>query len=66
MTQKQEIKQHLLKGLPLTPKGALQMFGSFRLAAVIHKLKGEGMEIETKLIDNEGENRYAKYRIIKS
>jgi len=43
---------------------ALSKFGSFRLAAVVHVLKEEGMKIKTTTI-NEGGKSYASYSVEK-
>ena len=50
-TQKSKIKQHLESGQPITPIDALERYGCFRLAAIIHTLRHEdGMNIEKELI----------------
>ena len=63
MTQKEQIINLLKTGRSITPMSALRNFGCFRLAAVIHKLKKEGMDIETTII-NEGDKTYAQYNLI--
>tara|TARA_R110002167_G_scaffold112850_1_gene285561 strand:+ start:39659 stop:39925 length:267 start_codon:yes stop_codon:yes gene_type:complete len=65
-TQKDKIIAHLNQGLPITPIEALERFGCFRLAAIIHTLKHiEGMNIGKELIKNKYGTKYAKYKIIK-
>jgi len=49
-TQKQNILDHLKSGYGITPLDALEKFGCFRLAAVIHDLKKEGYEIKTTMV----------------
>lgn len=50
MTQKERIKKHLLSGWKITPLQALKKYGAFRLGAVIHTLKKEGMNISSKFV----------------
>ena len=61
-TQKKQIKKHLLEGYSITQLEALNWFGCFRLADVVYKLKADGMEIKTEMIQN-GRKRYARYKI---
>lgn len=62
-TQKELVREYLEAGKALTPAKALAQFGSFRLAAVIHKLKQEGMDIiSTRNTDAVG-RQYAEYRL---
>ncbi len=63
MTQKEQIINLLKTGRSITPMSALRNYGCFRLAAVIHKLKKQGMDIETTII-NEGDKTYAQYNLI--
>ena len=50
LTQDENIKRHL-EGLNLiTPLYALNVFGCFRLSAVIHRLRQEGMDIVTEFV----------------
>ena len=46
-TQKEKIREWLEKGNSISPLSALSMWGCFRLAARVHALRGEGMEIAT-------------------
>ena len=48
-TQKEQIKKYLLSRKTITPIQALNKFGCFRLAAVIYKLKNEGLKIVTEM-----------------
>ena len=63
MTQKEQIINLLKTGRSITPMSALRNYGCFRLAAVIHKLKKQGMDIKTTII-NEGDKTYAQYNLI--
>lgn len=62
-TQIGQIKEYLLAGNSITPIEALNMFGAFRLAAIIFKLKEQGLNIKTEMVYEE-DKRYAKYSII--
>jgi hypothetical protein len=60
-----QIKLHLQTGRPLTPIDALNLYGCFRLSAVVYTLKNgkdghAAMNIEKDIIYN-GRKRYAKY-----
>jgi hypothetical protein len=62
-TQKEQIKKYLLSRKTITPIQALNKFGCFRLAAVIYKLKEEGLKIVTE-IEHNGKKQFAKYRLV--
>jgi len=63
MSQKDAILSHLKRG-PITPIQALNEYGCFRLAAVIHKLRDAGHWIETEMVDKPGgDGQYARYRL---
>ena len=65
-TQRSKVKKHLESGLPITPMDALERYGCFRLAAIIHDLKhDDGMLIEKELIKNKYGTKYAKYSLRK-
>lgn len=61
-SQKEQIKKYLLSKKSITPIQALNKFGCFRLAAVIYRLKDEGMKITTEII-HEKRKQYASYRL---
>ena len=64
VTQKNNIKKHLQSGQSITPIDALERYGCFRLAAIIHTLKNEyGMDIKTELIKNKYGTKYGKYTL---
>ena len=51
MTQKEKVANYLKSGKSLTPIQALNKFGTLRLAAIIFRLKTEGMKIKTNLLN---------------
>ena len=61
MTQKEKIKDYFKTGRTLTSWDAIQKFNCTRLAAVVDKLKREGMNIESIIKTNKDNNkRYAE------
>ena len=62
MSQCDQILSHM-KRRPITPMDALNKYGCFRLAARIADLRERGHTILTETVDD-GEKRYAKYRLI--
>jgi len=66
-TQRSKIKTHLQSGRTITPIDALEMYGCFRLAAIVHNLRDEDeMNIRTDLVTNRYGTKYAKYILVKS
>ena len=64
ITQKSKVRAHLQSGESITPMDALERYGCFRLAAIIHTLKNEyGMDIKTELIKNKYGTKYGKYTL---
>jgi hypothetical protein len=61
MKNQTEAIHEALKRGPLTAWDAMQM-GCFRLAARIHDLRAEGVEIETQNVKHNGKN-FAEYRL---
>tara|TARA_R100000544_G_scaffold23259_1_gene11631 strand:- start:3585 stop:3875 length:291 start_codon:yes stop_codon:yes gene_type:complete len=47
-TQTSDILQHLKDGRKLTQKEAINEYGAYRLASIIHSLKKQGHRIESK------------------
>lgn len=48
----------------INPLEALNLYGSFRLGAIIHTLRKEGYEIETKMKNNGvKKNHFAEYHL---
>lgn len=65
-SQRARICAYLKDGKSITPIEALNMFGAFRLSAIIYVLKYDyGMPIETEMVYEEGGKRYAKYYLKK-
>ena len=58
LTQDDEILQYFALGYTLTQKDAIEIFGCYRLAAVVHRLKERGYGIE-----NISDKRYAIYKL---
>lgn len=57
-SQIQKVKNHLMNGKSITPIDALNLYGSFRLAALVHVLRHkEGMDIVCD--ESEGYGRYS-------
>ena len=50
-TQTSDILQHLKEGRRLTQKEAINEYGAYRLAVIIHSLRKQGHRIESKQID---------------
>jgi hypothetical protein len=59
-TQKKEALFHMKRGTRLTPMRALEWFGCFRLASVIHRLRLDGYDIKSEQVPGE---RYHAYWI---
>ena len=65
ITQKSKVRAHLQSGQSITPIDALERYGCFRLAAIIHTLKNDyGMNIKTELIKNKYGTKYGKYTMV--
>ena len=68
-TQKSKIMKWLEEGNSITPIDALKMFGSFRLAAIIHSIKHqekefmEGRELITTMVTNKFGVKYGSYKL---
>ena len=60
MTAIYQIQKDLMSGKSITPLQALNKYGCFRLAALIHKLRKEGMVIETEYVTKNSKT-FAKY-----
>ena len=64
-TQKANVRAWLLNGNTITPLEALNKFGIFRLAAVVHELRDEGLPIVTEKIQVSPKKRVAQYSLPK-
>lgn len=50
-TQTSDILQHLKDGRKLTQKEAINEYGAYRLATIIHSLRNQGHNIESTRLD---------------
>jgi len=50
-TQTSDILQHLKDGRLLTQKEAINEYGAYRLASIIHSLRNQGHRIESTRLD---------------
>lgn len=64
MSQLKQIKSYLEYGNKITPLEALNKFGSFRLSAIIHKLRQSGMNIKTNNVTVNGKT-FAEYELVR-
>ena len=64
--QKEIILELLQGGVSVTPMLALNRCGCFRLAAIVHQLRGEGHEIDTHYVKSHTGNKYAEYKLVSS
>ena len=62
LTQKDKVLAHLQENKKINPMEGLNLYGTFRIAAIIHTLRDEGHNIETKMINNGvKKNHFAEY-----
>ena len=61
-SQKDDVLAHLMQGNQITPLDALEQYGIFRLASVIHILRQEGHKIDTLTKHNRGKT-FASYKL---
>ena len=64
MNQQNEVLAYLKKGNSITPLEALQMFGTFRLSAIIFNIRALGYEVDTEIV-RAGKKHWAKYSLVK-
>ena len=62
MSQIDSIRAHLLRGKPITPIQALNLFGCFRLAAAIFNIRAEGYTVDTEMV-HVGKKKWASYTL---
>lgn len=64
-TKHNQIRNHLLQGLPITGLQAIDLFGVYRLSSVINRLRSKDrLPIETSMIQSsDGKTIFAKYWI---
>lgn len=65
MTKRNQILAHLKSGRSITGLEALKLYGSFRLAAVIHSLRQDGYNItkENVKVGRSSGAPYARYHM---
>lgn len=63
MTQNEQIKHHLLKRGHITSAEAISLYGITRLAAIIKRLKDEGLKVIPVYKKGVRCTRYAEYHI---
>lgn len=62
MTHKEKVLTVLKTNGSITPKEAWEWFGCYRLSGVIYKLRGDGHNIETTMVQHPRHNgAYARY-----
>ena len=61
-SKQSKVLAHLVSGKSITPIEALELYGSFRLGALIFNLRADGHNIKTDLVKGTG---HAKYSYIK-
>ena len=61
--KKRQIRDHLLSGMTLTGLEALELFQAYRLSSTINRLRNEGLEIETIMVQRDDSTKFAKYLI---
>ena len=59
-----QIKEHLQSGRAISGRGALNIYGVYRLSSVINRLRNKGLKIQTAKVTVLGVNQYAIYSII--
>lgn len=62
MTQEKKILDYMYAGNKLTPLEALNKFGCFRLASVIHSAKKKGHNIKSRMVSSNNKH-FAEYSI---
>ena len=62
-TKTHMVFEHLVSGKTLTAMEALALFGVFRLASIIHNLRGEGYAIKTEHRFDTNGTAYARYSL---
>jgi len=62
-SQEKSVLEYLQNGNTITPLEALNMFGSLRLAALIHTLKSKGFDIRSEMITTASGKSVAQYSL---
>lgn len=61
-SQCKQILSHLQAGNTISPIGALERFGCFRLSARIYDLREQGHDISMEVVPKNGK-RFARYKL---
>lgn len=65
-TQLQQVLDHLKQGETISQAEAIDLFGCYRLSAIIQRLRNTGCNIVTHNICNKsGFGRHARYELVK-
>ena len=59
ISKKSKVLAHLLTGNTITPIDALNLYGSFRLGAIIFELRADGHKIGTEIAKGSGHAIYS-------
>ena len=62
-SQTKEIQTHLESGKSITQMDALNLFGCFRLAARIHDLRKQGLDVVMELVETSKGKSVASYSL---
>ncbi len=66
LRQEDAILKHLQSGKSITPLIALERYGSFRLSAVIFKLRARGHNIAMSLVGRTNGKTFGSYKLVKT
>lgn len=64
-TQNEKILKALKAGERITPLGALERFGCFRLASRISDLKRQGYNIRCEMVNGANGKRWGRYTLVR-
>ena len=59
VSKKSKVLAHLISGKDITPIQALELYGSFRLGAIIFELRAAGHKIDTEIAKGSGHAIYS-------
>tara|TARA_Y100001938_G_C8009166_1_gene389027 strand:- start:432 stop:704 length:273 start_codon:yes stop_codon:yes gene_type:complete len=59
VSKKSKVLAHLISGESITPLEALELYGSFRLGAIIFELRADGHKIDTEIAKGSGHAIYS-------
>ena len=62
VSQQENVHNALLRGEKITPMDALHRWGSMRLAAIIHILRKDGLDISTTMVQHKN-TEFAEYKL---